>query len=266
MAIRDGRISAAGRATDVLALAGAGTEVWRLPPDLAVMPGITDAHLHLADAALAASRARPGGAAGPGRGARGDRHGHAAMVEQGDGDGWLLGHGWSLDALGRWPDAALLDRVAPGRPVSLWSHDHHSRWVSRAALAVAGIEPGHPDPPADASVADADGAPDGLLFEDAVRLLDGCIPEPDARLVRAAISDYARRLAAVGVVGVHDPGALEADAAMTRGPKLYREMAAAGELPLRVVASVREEQLERGHRGRDAHRPRRARAGTGTAG
>ena len=169
---------------------------------------------------------------------------HAAMADRGDTDGWLLGYGWSLDALGRWPDAALLDRVAPRRPVSLWSHDHHSRWVSRVALTGAGITEDTPDPHGGRIGHGVEGAPDGLLFEDAVRLLDGCIPEPDARLVRVAISNYARHLAAAGVVGVHDPGALEADAAMTRGPTLYREMATGGELPLGVVASVREGQLE----------------------
>jgi hypothetical protein len=58
-------------------------------------------------------------------------------VGQGDADGWLLGHGWSFDALGGRPDAGLLDAAAPGRPVALWAHDHHSRWLSSRAIVLA---------------------------------------------------------------------------------------------------------------------------------
>jgi predicted amidohydrolase YtcJ len=243
LAFRDGRVSAAGRASDVLPLTGAGTEVWRLAPELVVMPGITDAHLHLADAALADLEVDLAGLRGVDAVLAAIAETHARMADAGDRTGWLLGRGWSLDALGGWPDRELLERVAPGRPVSLWSHDHHSRWVSREALDLAGIDAHTPDPHGGRVGRAADGTPDGLLFEDAVRLVDGCIPEPDGQLLNDAITDYARRLASLGVVGVHDPGALDEDAVMARGPRLYRQLARAGRLPLRVVASVRERQL-----------------------
>ena len=67
---------------------------------------------------------------------------HREMAATGDVDGWLLGHGWSLHSLGKWPDAALLESVAPERPIALYAHDHHSRWVSRRALSsVASTSP-----------------------------------------------------------------------------------------------------------------------------
>ncbi len=60
-----------------------------------------------------------------------------------------------------------------------------------------------------------------------------------------AVGSYARTLAALGVTSVHDPGGLAPDPELRGGPTIYRAMAAAGRLPLRVIASVREEQLER---------------------
>ena len=138
MAIRDGRVVAVGDESDLEGLVGPGTKRWRLGDELMAMPGITDAHLHLMtmiigerdidvtgstlDQALALIGAR-----------------HEAMARDGDADGWLLGHGWSLHSFGRWPDVGDLEQAAPGRPIALWAHDHHARWVSGAALNRAGL-------------------------------------------------------------------------------------------------------------------------------
>ena len=56
IAVRGGRVVAAGRADDVAGLAGPGTRRLDLRPDEVAIPGLTDAHLHLADAALERSR------------------------------------------------------------------------------------------------------------------------------------------------------------------------------------------------------------------
>ena len=138
LAIGAGRILAAGRTTEIEALAGPATRIWRLPPEVAVMPSFTDAHLHLTAAALAVDQPDLTGL---------DRSGamaaiaeaHQTRVESGDADGWLLGHGWSFEALGGRPQAAWLDEAAPGRPVALWAHDHHSRWLSARAVQMAGL-------------------------------------------------------------------------------------------------------------------------------
>jgi predicted amidohydrolase YtcJ len=59
------------------------------------------------------------------------------------------------------------------------------------------------------------------------------------------VGAYARGLVELGVTSVHDPGPLAPDPQLTGGPVHYRAMARGGHLPLRVMASVREEQLER---------------------
>jgi predicted amidohydrolase YtcJ len=84
-----------------------------------------------------------------------------------------------------------------------------------------------------------------VLYETAAGLVDRAIPPPTADEVDWALGDYARSLAELGVTACHDPGGVAPDPELRGGPVHYRAMAAAGRLPLRVVASVREDQLER---------------------
>ena len=100
-------------------------ERWQLSDGEMVMPGITDAHLHLMSLVIAERQVDLTGTDLDGALARiGERH--RAMAETGDSDGWLLGHGWSLQALGQWPGFEVLELVAPNRPIALWAHDHHA--------------------------------------------------------------------------------------------------------------------------------------------
>jgi predicted amidohydrolase YtcJ len=243
LALADGRVLAAGPRTEVAALAGPGTITWQLPAELAVMPSITDAHIHCASAALAAEQPDLTGL---------DRDGvsavisamHAELLARGDEDGWLLGHGWTVRALGASPRAAWLDEAAPGRPVALWSHDHHSRWLSARAIQIGGLA-AVGDPPSGRIERDDDGRPTGVLYEDAAGLIDASIPAITPGDVDWAVGAYARTLAGLGVTSVHDPGHVAPDPELRGGPVHYRDMARAGRLPLRVTASVREDQLER---------------------
>ena len=54
--IAGGRVVAAGTRDAVDAAAGPGTRSLDLAPDQAVVPGLTDSHLHLVEAALSRSR------------------------------------------------------------------------------------------------------------------------------------------------------------------------------------------------------------------
>lgn len=242
LALRDGRVVAAGTRAEVGALGSARTRRWQLPERQVVLPSFTDAHMHCASAALAAGQPDLGGL---------DRTGivaavaatHQARLESGDADGWLLGHGWTFATLGEHPNASWLDEAAPGRPVALWSHDHHSRWLSARAIQVTGLA-AVGDPPAGRIERDAEGRPTGIMYETAAGLVDAFIPAPTLSDVDWAVGAFARTLAELGVTSVHDPGPLAPDPGFTGGPIHYREMARGGHLPLRVMASVREEQLD----------------------
>ncbi len=243
LAIRDGRVVVAGTRAEVQPLAGRETVRWELPDALAVIPSFTDAHLHLAAAALAAGQPDLTGL---------DRasvvaaiaEAHETLAQRGDHESWLLGHGWTFAALGEHPVAAWLDEAAPGRPVALWAHDHHSRWLSARAIQVAGLA-ATGDPPSGRIERDAEGRPTGLMYEAAAGLVDAVIPPPSVGDIDWAVGAYARKLAEMGVTSVHDPGPVAPDPELHGGPVVYREMALGGRLPLRVMASVREDQLDR---------------------
>ncbi len=243
LAVGEGRVLAAGARTEVEQLAGPAARRLRLGARHVVLPGLTDAHLHLTDAALGDREVVLEGlglAEALERVALAHRERRAA----GDAEGWLLGRGWSLDRFGAWPTAGALEAAAPGRPVALWAHDHHSRWADRTALRRAGIEAVTSDPPGGSIRRDPDGSPSGVLLEHACQLLEPVIPAATAEEVAAAIQAYGTRLAALGLVGCHDPGQVVPDVALDRGPVLYARMAREGRLALRVHGSLREEQLE----------------------
>src|SRR6478672_8880599 len=142
LGIRDGRIAFAGSEVALETRADPHTERIALAPDEVAIPGITDAHLHLAQAALAGRQVDLTGARTLEEGLAAIRAAHKAAT---DPDAWLEGHGWDSDRWGRWPTAADLETVAPGRRVSIWAHDHHALWTSHAALALADFGP--EDPP-----------------------------------------------------------------------------------------------------------------------
>jgi predicted amidohydrolase YtcJ len=245
IAIDRGVVVAIGRARDLESFVGARTRRWSLPDSCVVMPGITDAHLHLVSASLAAAQLDLGGAAGLNGVLDLIASAHHSRVEAGDPDGWLLGHGWSMDRLGRWPTAEDLGRVAPGRPIALWAHDHHARWVSVAALGQADITASTADPEGGSIRHDPDGRPTGVLHEHAATLVDRAIPRPTGDAVAQAIDDYAPVLHALGITGAHDPGELLDDPNAAAAPWLFARMAAEGRLRLRVAGSIREGQLVR---------------------
>jgi predicted amidohydrolase YtcJ len=245
LAVSGGRVIAAGSEAEVEGLASGATRRLDLGPDHVALPGLTDAHLHLADAAQAATQLRLGPETSLEDALLQIADLDRARRESGDVDGWLLGRGWSFDGFGGWPVQADLEQLAPGRPIALWAHDHHARWFSPAAMRLAGIGPQTPDPAGGALLRGSDGRPNGVALEHAAGLIEPLIPAPDPERLGEAIGRFASELLRWGIVAVHDPGEVAPEPALARGPILYGHLASAGRLPLRVHASVRAEQLDR---------------------
>ena len=245
--IRDGRIAFAGSEVDLETRADPFTQRIRLEPDQVAVPGLTDAHLHLAQAALAARQVDLTSAATL---ADGLERIHAAHLAQRDPGAWLEGHGWDSDRWGGWPTADDLERVAPGRRVAIWAHDHHALWASHAALATGGF--GVDDPAGGVVRRAADGTPEGVLHESATRLVTIHVPPPTADALASAIVAVGRDLVRLGVVACHDPGGVAPDPELTYAYPVYARLSDGGELPLRVHACMRDDAvpaaIERGHR------------------
>ncbi len=240
IAVAAGRVVAVGSRGEVDALTGPRTRRLELAPDEVLLPGLTDAHLHFVEAARARSELDLDGAttAQEGLVRVADRH---RRLPPGV---WLLGRGWAVHRWGRWPTAAELEIAAPGRPVALWSQDHHGLWVSPAALAAAGIGPDTPDPPGGQIVRDEAGRPTGILLEGAARLVLAVVPTPAPEETAELVAAVESELLAVGIVGVQDPGPLRPETDLEPSLGVYRRLDATGRLTVRVEVSVRVESLE----------------------
>ena len=237
--IRDGRVAFAGSAIDLETRADPHTLRIELEPGELAIPGLTDAHLHVIDAALAAREVQLASAATLEEGL--ERIAEAARRIAAP--GWIFGGSWDHRRWGGWPTADAIERVAPGRLVVLRSFDHHAVWASHAALAAAGIDRTTPDPDGGVIRRSTTGDPEGVLMENAGELLDGAVPLPDDEHVANAVRDLGRELLAVGVVGAHDPRFLAPDPT-NRAFDMYARLADAGELPIRVHVGVRSEGLD----------------------
>jgi predicted amidohydrolase YtcJ len=210
-----------------------------LAPGEVALPGLTDAHIHMVDTAIAAESIDVFQAETLDDALRLVTEAAARIPAP----GWILGSGWDQRRWGVWPHADMLERAAPGRHVALRSFDLHALWASPAALAAAGIDAGAPDPPGGIYRRDADGRPDGIMFEKASEVVLGKAPPPTPDMLRRAIRSIGRACLELGVVGAHELGTLFPDTS-NEALDVYAPLADAGELPIRVLAGVRADGLE----------------------
>jgi predicted amidohydrolase YtcJ len=199
VAIGGGRVLAVGDWRD-LTQAAPRARALRFD-DAAIVPGLHDFHLHLVGMARA-RRVVDLSEAGTMDQIVGRLAPAAARLAAGE---WLLGDGWWSEALDR-RQLHRLEELLAGRPGLLKSHDHHSAWASRAALALAGVTDATSDPAGGRLEHGADGAPDGVLRERAVELVADRAPRLAGEALTAAIGEVARELAAMGITGVTDAG------------------------------------------------------------
>lgn len=147
---------------------------------------------------------------------------------------WIIGTGWNqvLWKERRFPTARELDAVIADRPAVMSRVDGHASWVNSAALKIAGITAATPDPQGGQIVKDAAGQPTGVLVDTAQDLVSEHIPAAtDAEKKRALLAAL-NECASLGMTGVHDAGI------SGHTYDLYRELAAAGQLPIRVYAML----------------------------
>jgi predicted amidohydrolase YtcJ len=244
--IRDGRVAFAGSEVYLETRADPFTERIRLDPDQVAIPGLTDAHLHLTQAAMATRQVDLEDAATLDEGLARLGAAHQRLPD----GAWLEGHGWDSDRWGGWPTADQLEAVAPGRRASIWAHDHHALWASHTALREAGLPAGDPD---GGVVRRApDGGAEGVLYESASRFVTVRVAAPAAEDIDRAIMEVAQDLVSLGVVACHDPGGVAPDPDLTYSFPAYTRLSDAGRLPLRVHACMRDDAvaaaIERGHR------------------
>ena len=155
MLIRDGRIAAVGQAEAVRA-AAPGADVVRLG-GATVIPGLIDAHCHVADIGYLAAAADCGQPSAPDIAAIQARLRQAA--ERTPDGSWVTGAGYAEYKLheGRHPNRAELDAAVPNRPAVLYHTSLHVCVLNTAALREAGLAEDQPDPPGGAFGRDSEG-------------------------------------------------------------------------------------------------------------
>lgn len=222
--IRGDRIAAIGAPAAIRARAGRAARRIDLGGGT-LTPGFTDAHIHLVtwNRALGEPWLEDQTPEAIERAAR-------ARAEAAPQEPWLLLRGWLPRA---WPrerrDRAVLDRIAPERPLVLHAVDGHSVWGNGAALTLAGIDARTPDPPGGIVERSASGEPTGALIEDARVLLTGRIARTTP--VRDELTQALARARSLGITSAHD---FDRSATWRAAAELARE----GRLGFRLLLSV----------------------------
>jgi predicted amidohydrolase YtcJ len=246
LAVAGGRLLAVGSRREVLDAAGPGARVVELPAGAVVVPGLADAHAHLAGLGRTLSVANLKGtksvdeiverlrAAGP-------------ASRQGD---WLVGRGWDQNdwAEGKrtFPDRTVLDAAFSDVPVFLTRIDGHAAWVNTEALRRAGVGRATKEPQGGRILRRGDGEPTGVLVDNAIDLVEAKVPVPTNEQLEKRMVAALKKCAAVGLTSIHDAGM------DLRNFELLQRWDAVGLLPLRVYAMAdgqggdRQTFLERG--------------------
>ena len=230
LAVKDGRILAAGSETEVLRFAGPATEVEDLRGAF-VMPGFLDSHTHapgtalpdLYEVSLYTCKSPEACLRAVRRFIR--EHPEADEVR---GAGWDIA-GFTDKELIHGPRKARLDELSDVRPIILRSYDGHALWLNSAAFARYGITPRTPEPAGGVIEHDPHtGALWGTLKEEAAKLVPPRIYSVQ-QTVRA-LKLYQARMHRYGITGI----ASIQGAGLGASAEAFQLMEREGDLLLRI--------------------------------
>lgn len=227
LASRDGVIVAVGTRDEAMRWKGPSTRVVEAPGALAV-PGLVDAHGHIEMLGASLRQLDLRGVGSPEEVAAKVKE-YAATLPA---DAWVLGANWdqSLWPGEAYPDAAVLDAAAPGRPVWLARVDGHAGWASTEAMNRAKID-AETEPPSDGQIhRRPDGLPSGIFIDGAMGLIDRVVPGASREEFRARILAAQGHILERGLTGVHDAGV------PARVAEVFEELDREGLLKIRCYA------------------------------
>lgn len=230
LAAHDGKVTALGTTAEIRALAGPSTHIVDAGGRL-VLPGFQDTHIHLQDS--------------------GYHYGMTANLDDArsieelqailsafaagkPGDGWVNGVGWYTGIFTDHNlDRHVLDAAVPDRPCFILASDGHNACLNTRAIEALGLLRGTADPFNGHFVLDGTGAPTGMLHESAVDWATDRMPA----VTDADYADGVRYGQALcnrhGITGVLDALVEE------RHARVYRALAEAGELTVRICATAK---------------------------
>ncbi|MGA7614581.1 MAG: amidohydrolase [Thermoanaerobaculia bacterium] len=206
--------------------------------DMTVLPGLTDAHVHVMGLGEALANVDLVGTESFDQVVQrvSERAPSTPKTE------WILGRGWDQNdwAEKRFPTASQLDAATTTHPVWLRRVDGHAGVANTAALLAAGITAETKDPEGGKIIRDANGHPTGVFVDNAMALVDRIIPPPSRATRKSRLENALHDIARNGLVEVHDAGVDQETI------DLYRELIDEGRMPIRVYAMVSDQELPGG--------------------
>ena len=204
VAIRGEEIVAVGSSDELLAWVKPGTRVVDLRGAF-VMPGFNDAHIHLANGGQAKLAIDLTDAKSL---AEFQQRLRARLGQYRPGE-WITGRGWdhTLWPEQRFPTRQDLDGVSRDHAMLFTRVDGHVAVANSLALQKAGITKETKDPPGGSIERDSQGAPTGMLKENAVALVARREPAVSTAQRRRAIELALAEVARFGVTSLQDNSA-----------------------------------------------------------
>lgn len=200
-----------------------------------ILPGLTDAHLHLQYYALGLEKIDCETKTKEECLRRvAERAKNTPPAE------WIFGHGWNQNEWsegGDWPTASELDLIAPNNPVYLTAKSLHAAWANTSALNLAHVASDTPDPKNGIVQRDSSGRATGILLESAMELVAHVIPEPSIENIKHAIEKAQPYLWKMGLTGIHDFDRRDSFMAL-------QQLHAQGKLKLRVNKNIPVDSLD----------------------
>ncbi len=234
--IAGGRVIAVGDKSKLESLAHGKVEKQDMQGKT-ILPGLTDAHLHIQYYSLALAKVECETKTKDECLRRVAERATSSNSKPGE---WVLGHGWNHNewsVSGEWPSASELDAIAPNNPVYLTAKSLHAAWANTSALNLANITNDTPNPKDGAVQRDNSGRATGILLETAMQLVDAMIPEPSIHDIETAIEKAQPILWKMGLTGIHDFDRRDAFMAL-------QNLHANGKLKLRVNKNIPVESVE----------------------
>lgn len=197
--VRHGRIAAIGDTETIRAKAGSGSRVIDLNGQV-MLPGFHDLHVHPVYAGMQAQRC----VIPQGSSLEQIQQHVKTCADQAQPGEWITGGQWDASAIGRVPDASMLDVVAPDNPVLLSDTSEHSAWANSMAMEIAGLSSDTPDPEDGIIERDGSGAPTGVFREEAVTLVRMHVPEATDEQIRSALEWALNEMLANGITSLSE--------------------------------------------------------------
>jgi len=227
IAIKDNKIVAIGSDSEMKPYTGEHTKVYQFEDQL-IMPGFHDFHLHIMQGAVALCSVNLFTARSEDEAVEMIRE----FAESNPRNKWVIGFTWDAGYWNRQelPTRHSLDRILPDRPALLFHAEGHYAWVNTKALEIATITRNTENPSYGVIGKDANGEPDGILYEKAMNAVISHAFDWSAAEKKELFANFLAHAARLGITAVHDLHALKTIDAY----QIFKEFEDRGELTARI--------------------------------